>query len=103
ADDGQHLALAHVLDDLVGVAVGQQAGQAAVPRHAIAARVVDDDEVCPTGLGELRRDARARSRADDGAASFHFAVEAFQNLRPCVTHTCPTLAPGPPARALRQA
>ena len=61
AHDRQHLAR-HVDDDGVGVAVGQEAGEAAAAGHAEAAGVVDDDQVDAAALGELRRDARCRRR-----------------------------------------
>ena len=38
AHDRQHLALAHLLHDGIGVAVGQHAGEAAVAGHADSGR-----------------------------------------------------------------
>ena len=61
-NDRQHLA-GHIDHNRVGVAVGQHPGQAAPPGHAVAPRVIDDDQVGPALLGELGRDAGARARA----------------------------------------
>ena len=63
----QHLA-GHLHDDLVGVAVGQQAGERAAAGHAVAAGVVDDDEVDAAGLLALGREAGAGAAADDRLA-----------------------------------
>ena len=41
-DDGQHF-IAHFHDDLIGVAIGQQAGQRAAARHTEATRVINKD------------------------------------------------------------
>ena len=62
--DRQHLAR-HVDDDRVRVAVRHQPGERAAAAHAVAAAVVDDDQVGAAGLGELRREARAGAGADD--------------------------------------
>ena len=51
-DHGQDLA-GHLHDDRVGVAVGHQPGEAPPARHPEPARVVDDDQVDPAGLGAL--------------------------------------------------
>ena len=59
----------HVDDDRVGVAVGQQPGERAAAGHAVAAGVVDDDQVDAAGLGALGREARARAGADDRLAA----------------------------------
>ena len=63
-DHRQHLAR-HLLDDLVGVAVGEQARRRAAPGHAVAAGIVDDDQVDAAGLLALRREAGAGAAADD--------------------------------------
>ena len=60
-DDRQHLA-GHVHDDLVGVAVGHHAAEAAAAGHAEAAGVVDDDQVDAAGLGALGATGRCRRR-----------------------------------------
>ena len=64
----QHL-VRHLADDLVGVAVGQQAGERAAPGHAVAARVVDHDQVDAAGLLALGRQAGAGAAADDRLAA----------------------------------
>ena len=56
------------LDDLVGVAEGEQAGGGAAAGHAVAAGVVDDDEVDAAGLLALGREAGAGAAADDRLA-----------------------------------
>ena len=71
---GQHLAR-HLEHDLVGVAVGQQAGERAAPGHAIAARVVDHDEVDAAGLLALGGQAGAGAAADDRLAAAHHAAQ----------------------------
>ena len=65
--DRQHFA-GHVDDDLVGVAIGHHAAEAAAARHAKPARVVDDDEIDAAGLGALGADAGAGAAADDRLA-----------------------------------
>ncbi len=62
--DRQHLER-HLDDDLVGIAVGEQAGERAAPGHAIAARVVDDDQVDAAGFLAFGRKPRAGAAADD--------------------------------------
>ena len=63
-DDGQDFGR-HVDDDRIGVAVGHHPRQRAAPGHAVAARVVDDDQVGAAGLGALGREARAGAGSDD--------------------------------------
>ena len=64
ADHRQHLD-GHLLHDRVGVAVGEQPGGRAAAGHAVAAGVVDDDEVDAAGLLALGREAGAGAAADD--------------------------------------
>src|SRR6185436_14245305 len=78
-DDGQHLA-SHLEHDLVGVAVGQQAGERATPGHAIAARVVDDDEVDAAGLLAFGGQAGAGAAADDRLAAAHLLAQRRQDV-----------------------
>ena len=66
--DRQHLAR-HVDHDLVGVAVGEQAGERAAARHAVAAGVVNDDEVDAACLLAFRGQPGAGAAADDGLAA----------------------------------
>ena len=75
----QHLAR-HVHHDLVGVAVGHQPGERAAPGHAVAAGVVDDDEVDAAGLLALRREPGAGAAADDGLAARDHRAELRQDL-----------------------
>ena len=76
-DHRQHL-VRHLADDLVGVAVGEQAGERAAPGHAVAARVVDDDEVDAAGLLALGRQARAGAAADQRPAGGDLGAEALE-------------------------
>ena len=70
----------HVLDDLVGVAVGEQAGRRAAPGHAIAAGIVDDDQVDAAGLLALGRQAGAGAAADDRHAALHHVAEPGEDV-----------------------
>src|SRR5690606_17636185 len=62
----------------VGVAVGQQPGQAATPRHAVAAGVVNDDQVHAAALGKLGRDAGAGPGADNRPPFGHLAAQTVK-------------------------
>ena len=79
-DDRQDLAR-HLDDDRVGVAVRHQAGEAAAARHPVAARVVDDDQVDPAGLGALGREARAGAPADDRPAVGDLRAEPLERFQ----------------------
>ena len=59
--DREHL-VGHLLDDLVGVAVREETRRAAAAGHAVAARVVDDQQVDAAGLFAHRPRARCRRR-----------------------------------------
>ena len=76
-DDRQHLA-GHVHYDLVGVAVGHHAAEAAAAGHAEAAGVVDDEEVDAAGLGALGADAGAGAAADDRLAGGDLGTQALE-------------------------
>ena len=78
-DDRQHLA-GHVHDDLVGVAVGHHAAEAAAAGHAKPARVVDDDQVDAAGLGALGADAGAGPAADDRLAGRDLGTQTLQDI-----------------------
>src|SRR5205807_1608779 len=78
-DDGKHLA-GHVHDDLVGIAIGHHAAEAAAPGHAEAARIVNDDQVNAAGLGALGADARARATTDNRFARRHLIPQSLQTL-----------------------
>src|SRR5207302_7885998 len=77
--DRQHVA-GHLDDDLVGVAVGHHAAQAAAAGHAEAARVVDDDEVDAARLGALGADAGAGAAADDRPAGSDLSAQTLETL-----------------------
>jgi hypothetical protein len=76
----QHLAR-HLHHDLIGVAIGEDAGERAPARHAVAAGIVDDDEVDAAFLLAFCREARARTPAHDGnAAALHLLELLHQGL-----------------------
>src|SRR5262245_37858287 len=77
--DGQDLA-GHLQHDLVGVAVREQAGQGSAPRHPVAPRVVDHDEIDAAGVLALRGQAGAGPAADDRLAAADHLVEALEDL-----------------------
>ena len=58
----------HLDHDLVGIAIGHQPGERAAAGHAVAAGVVDDDEIDAAGLLALGGEAGAGAAADDGLA-----------------------------------
>ena len=87
-DDRQHLAR-HLDDDRVGVAIGQQPGERASAGHAVAAGIVDDDEVDAARFLAFGREARARAAADDRLAARghrgNFSIRAERSNRGIVT------------------
>jgi hypothetical protein len=84
-DHRQHL-VRHLHDDVVGVAVGQQTGQGAPPRHPVAAGVVDHDEVDATGLLPLGRQPGAGASAYDRLPPGRHVVEVCDQLGPAASH-----------------
>ena len=76
-DHRQHLGR-HLDHDRVGVAVGEQAGERAAAGHAVAAGVVDDDEVDAARLLALGREPGAGAAADDRLAARDHAAELLQ-------------------------
>src|SRR5215208_466357 len=79
--DRKHLAR-HVDDDRVRVAVREQPGERPAPAHSVAAGVVDDDQVGAAGLGQLRREAGARARADDRRPRLDLSAQPRERLVP---------------------
>ena len=75
--------LRHLDDDLVGVAVGEHAGERTAARHAVAARVVDDDQVDAARFLALGGQAGAGAAADDGLAARDHAAKLVED-RACV-------------------
>ena len=73
----------------VGVAVRHQPGERPAAGHAIAARVVDDDEVDAAGFFELGADAGAGAAADDRLAAFDALSQAGQNFVTREDHAIP--------------
>ena len=55
----------HLLDDLVRVAVGHQAGERTSSGHAEPARIINDDQVDATGFLALGADPRAGAATDN--------------------------------------
>ncbi len=88
--DRQHLAR-HVDDDRVGVAVGHQPRERAAARHAVAAGVVDDDQVDAAGLGALGREAGARACADHRPAARDRRLQPRERLG--ALHAAPPTKP----------
>ncbi len=43
----------HVDDDLIGISIGEKAGERTTARHAIAPRIVYDDEIDTSGFFAL--------------------------------------------------
>jgi hypothetical protein len=66
-DDREHFILADVHGDLVRVTVGHKARGGAVTGHPKTTRIVDDDEIGPAALNELRADSRSRAAAMIGS------------------------------------
>ena len=95
-DDWQHLALAHILDDLIGIAKGEHPGETAVAGHAVTTGVVDDDQVRAADLGKLGRDAGAGAGSDDWLALSDLGAQAFEYLFSGVAHL--VLHSTPPGR-----
>ena len=79
--DGQDLER-HLLDDLVGVAVGEKARGAAAAGHAVAAGVVDDQQVDAARFLALRGEAGARAAPDDRLAAGDLLAESLENALP---------------------
>ncbi|MHC2653915.1 hypothetical protein ACVMHY_006494 [Bradyrhizobium barranii subsp. barranii] len=77
--DGQYFA-GHLQHDGVGVAISHQSCERAAAGHAIAAGIVDDDEIDATGFLALGRQAGAGAAADDGLAALCHVSEAFQQF-----------------------
>ena len=63
-DDREHFT-GHLHDDGVGVAIGHHAGERAAPGHAIAAGIVDDDQVDAAGFLAFGGKASAGAAAND--------------------------------------
>ena len=77
-DHRQHF-MRHVAHDLVGVAIGEHAGEGAAPRHAVATGIVDDDEVDAARLLAFGGKARSRAAADDWPARLLHRLELAKN------------------------
>ena len=77
---GQDLVPAHFVDDLVGVADGQVARDGGDAVHAVAAGVVDHDEVRAALFLQARDQPRAGGAGDDGLAPFDFLMKILKNL-----------------------
>src|SRR5205814_216650 len=65
----------HVHDDLVSVAVGHHATEAAAAGHTEPAGIVDDDQVNAAGFSTLGADARTGAAADDRLAGGDLSTE----------------------------
>jgi hypothetical protein len=60
-----------------------------VPGHPEAAGVVDDHQVGPAALDELRGDAGARTGGHDRLLSLDLALQATNDLLPGELHPAP--------------
>ena len=72
----------HLLDDLIGIPVREEARRTSPAGHAVAARVVDDEQIDAARLFALRGEARACAAADDRFAARDLLAESFQNALP---------------------
>src|SRR4030095_915521 len=70
----------HFHYDFIGIAVSQQSRKGAPPCHAIAARIVDHDQVEAAGLLTLCRQAVSCATADDGLALARHALKFRSQL-----------------------
>ncbi len=80
-DDRDDL-VSHLLDDLVGVPVCEEARGAAASGHPVASRVVDDEQVDAASLFAHGRQARAGATSDDRLAPRDLRAEPFENACP---------------------
>jgi len=69
----------HVHDDLIGVPDGQKAGIGTIAIHSVTARIVDQDQIGATALGEFRRNSGAGAGADDRPALGQCSAQSFQH------------------------
>ena len=81
----QHLAR-HLDDDLIGIAIGEHPRQRSAPRHSVAARIVDDDEVDPARLLAFGGEAGAGAATQDRLACFHHRPEPLHQCS--AIHAC---------------
>ena len=72
----QHL-VRHLHDDGIGVAIGEQPGERPAPSHAVAAGVVQHDQVDAAGFLALRGQADPGAPADDRLAAPGHVLEAL--------------------------
>ena len=77
AHDREHFA-GHLHDDRVGVAIGHQPGERAAPGHAVAAGIVDHDQVDAAGLLAFGRQPGAGAAADDRLAPGRHRAKLLQ-------------------------
>src|SRR6266404_8221830 len=79
ADHRKHFA-GHLDVDLVGAAVGHEAGERAAPRHPVAAGIVDDDKVDAAGLLAFGGEAGSGAAADDRLSAADHGAELLEYL-----------------------
>lgn len=72
--DRQHLD-GHLFYDLIGVAIGEQSGGGAAPRHAIPARIIDDDQIYPPCLLSLGGETGSGPATDNRPALGNHRVQ----------------------------
>src|SRR6266850_751434 len=79
-DDGEHFA-GHFQHDRVGVAVRHQSGKRAASSHAVAAGIVDDDQVNAACFLAFGRQSGAGAAADDRLALGGHVAKLLQDGR----------------------
>ena len=78
-DDRQHFA-GHLHHDRIGVAIGHQPGERAAAGHAVAAGIVDHDQVDAAGFLAFGGQPGAGAAADDRLAAFDHLVKLFKQM-----------------------
>ena len=90
-DDGQHFKFTDLHGDGIRIAIRHETSGRAVTRHAVAAGIVNDDQIRAAFFNELRADARASSSGNDRFAFAKGVVQSIQHLRASVgiSNSCP--------------
>jgi hypothetical protein len=84
-DAGQHRGVAgdrkhfpgHLHHDVVGITIRHEPGKRSSAGHAVAARIVDHDQVDAAGLLAFGRQPSAGAAADDGLSTANFRVQSI--------------------------
>jgi len=78
-DDREHFPR-HLHDDVVGVAVCEQARKGSSTRHPVTPGVVDDNDVDAAGFFALGRQSGACAASDDRDVPVSFGVQPVEDL-----------------------